>query len=70
MAQADLAAFDGAVLTALEETETALSAYRGALLRRDRLDAAREAAQRAAKVSVARQARGQAANKRNGSPTG
>ena len=58
-AQADLAAFDGAVLTALEETETALSAYRGALLRRGRLDAAREAAQRAAKVSLARQARGQ-----------
>ncbi|MBT0670045.1 TolC family protein [Novosphingobium profundi] len=58
-AQADLATFDGAVLTALEETETALSAYRGALQRRARLGEARDAAERAAKVSLARQSRGQ-----------
>ena len=58
-AQADLATFDGTVLRALEETETALSAYRNALLRKDRLASARDAAERAAKVSLARQRRGQ-----------
>lgn len=58
-AKADLASFDGTVLRALEETETALSAYRGALLRKDRLASARDAADRAAKVSLARQSRGQ-----------
>ncbi|SFF75668.1 efflux transporter, outer membrane factor (OMF) lipoprotein, NodT family [Novosphingobium sp. CF614] len=58
--QADLAAFDGAVLHALEETETALSSYRNALLRKARLASARDAADRAAKVSLARQSRGQA----------
>jgi efflux transporter, outer membrane factor (OMF) lipoprotein, NodT family len=58
-AQADLATFDGTVLTALEETESALSAYRGAALRRERLAAARDAAERAANVSLARQRRGQ-----------
>lgn len=58
-AQADLAAFDGTVLRALEETETALSAYRNALLRKARLGSAREAADRAARVSLARQSRGQ-----------
>ncbi|MBB4860499.1 NodT family efflux transporter outer membrane factor (OMF) lipoprotein [Novosphingobium chloroacetimidivorans] len=57
--QADLAAFDGTVLTALEETETALSVYRNALLRKDRLASARNAAQRAANVGLARQSRGQ-----------
>ncbi len=57
--QADLATFDGTVLTALEETETALSAYRNALLRKARLASARDAAERAAKVSVARQSRGE-----------
>ncbi|WP_260929732.1 efflux transporter outer membrane subunit [Novosphingobium sp. 9] len=57
--QADLATFDGTVLKALEETETALSAYRNALLREDRLNAAREAAERAANVSEARQRRGE-----------
>ncbi|MFC0204614.1 efflux transporter outer membrane subunit [Novosphingobium soli] len=56
---ADLAAFDGAVLRALAETETALSAYRNALLRRERLAASRDAADRAAKVSLARQSRGE-----------
>ncbi|WP_395327834.1 efflux transporter outer membrane subunit [Novosphingobium sp. BL-8H] len=58
-AKADLATFDGTVLTALEETETALSAYRNALLRKDRLASARDAAKRAADVSMARQSRGQ-----------
>lgn len=58
-AKADLATFDGTVLTALQETETALSAYRNALLRKDRLASARDAARRAADVSMARQSRGQ-----------
>ncbi|MEW9854552.1 efflux transporter outer membrane subunit [Novosphingobium sp. M1R2S20] len=57
--QADLAAFDGAVLAALEETETALSAYRNALLRKERLASAREAAERAANVATARASRGE-----------
>lgn len=57
--QADLATFDGTVLRALEETETALSAYRNALLRKARLASARDAADRAAKVSLARLSRGQ-----------
>ncbi|MFT4057426.1 MAG: TolC family protein, partial [Novosphingobium sp.] len=58
-AKADLATFDGTVLTALGETETALSAYRNALLRQERLAASRDAANRAANVSLARQSRGQ-----------
>jgi len=58
-AKADLAQFDGTVLGALEETETALSVYRNALLRKERLGAARDAADRAARVSLARQSRGQ-----------
>ncbi len=58
-AKADLAAFDGTVLQALEETETALSAYRNALLRKERLGSARDAAERAANVSLARESRGQ-----------
>lgn len=58
-AKADLATFDGTVLRALEETETALSAYRNALLRKASLASARDAAERAAKVSLARQSRGQ-----------
>lgn len=56
--QADLATFDGTVLQALEETETALSVYRNALLRKARLAAARDAAERAANVGIARQRRG------------
>jgi NodT family efflux transporter outer membrane factor (OMF) lipoprotein len=56
--QADLATFDGTVLQALEETETALSVYRNALLRRERLASARDAAERAANVGIARQRRG------------
>jgi NodT family efflux transporter outer membrane factor (OMF) lipoprotein len=58
-AKADLATFDGTVLRALEETETALSAYRNALLRKERLASARDAAERAANVSLARESRGQ-----------
>lgn len=58
-AKADLATFDGTVLRALEETETALSEYRNALLRKQRLGAARDAADRAANVSLARLSRGQ-----------
>ncbi len=58
-ADADLARFDGTVLQALEETETALSAYRNTLVTEDRLAASRDAADRAAKVSLARQSRGQ-----------
>ena len=53
--QADLASFDGTVLRALEETETALSAYRNALLRQATLESARDAAERAANASLARQ---------------
>jgi len=56
--QADLATFDGAVLNALQETETALSNYRNALLRKQRLASARDAADRAARVGIVRQGRG------------
>ncbi|MBW8752542.1 MAG: TolC family protein [Sphingomonadales bacterium] len=58
-AQADLASFDGTVLRALGETETALSAYRNALLRKATLTSARDAADRAARISLARQRQGQ-----------
>ena len=47
---AALAGFDGAVLTALRETETALSAYRNELDRRLALGAAKDAADRAARL--------------------
>jgi NodT family efflux transporter outer membrane factor (OMF) lipoprotein len=57
-ADASLASFDGAVLKALEETETALSVYAHALERRDTLKAARDAADRAARISLARQREG------------
>jgi outer membrane protein TolC len=46
------------VLRALEETETALSVYAHALERRDTLKAARESADRAARISLARQREG------------
>jgi multidrug efflux system outer membrane protein len=49
-AQAALAQFDGTILTALRETETALSAYRNELDRRTALAAARDAAARAAEL--------------------
>ncbi|USI74986.1 efflux transporter outer membrane subunit [Sphingomonas morindae] len=56
--QGALAGFDGAVLTALQETETALSAYAHEIDRHQALVAAREAAARAARVSLARQREG------------
>jgi NodT family efflux transporter outer membrane factor (OMF) lipoprotein len=57
-AKADLAAFDGTVLTALQETETALSGYSHELERRQALLEARNEAARAAKVAEARQREG------------
>lgn len=56
--KASLATFDGTVLTALEETETALSAYAHELDRHQALVAARDEAQRAANVTIARQKEG------------
>lgn len=49
-ARASLAAFDGTVLTALQEAETALSSYGRALERRRALSAAVDAAQKAARI--------------------
>ena len=56
--QAALASFDGTVLQALEETETALSSYQQSLNRRDALQAARDQAQKAATITRARQREG------------
>lgn len=56
--QAALATFDGTVLQALQETETALSTYRQGLARRDGLRAARDAAEKAATITRARQREG------------
>jgi NodT family efflux transporter outer membrane factor (OMF) lipoprotein len=53
-----LAAFDGTVLTALQETETALSAYAGAIDRRRALQSANEQAERAARIVRAQQREG------------
>jgi multidrug efflux system outer membrane protein len=58
-AHADLAQFDGTVLKALEETETALSRYRGAAARKQQLQLARDSAQRVARITLARQREGQ-----------
>ena len=58
-AQEALAQFDGTVLTSLQETETALSAYANALQRREALKAAREQAAVAAKIIRAQQREGQ-----------
>jgi NodT family efflux transporter outer membrane factor (OMF) lipoprotein len=55
---AALAAFDGTVLRALEETETALNAYAKALDRRTALRAARDQAERAAMIVRAQQREG------------
>lgn len=55
---ASLAQFDGTVLRALEETERALASYSHALEREQTLTAARDAAARAAAISVARQREG------------
>jgi NodT family efflux transporter outer membrane factor (OMF) lipoprotein len=56
--QAALATFDGTVLQALEETETALSAYARLLQRRSALKEARDQAARAAEITRARQREG------------
>lgn len=62
LAEADtqnaLAAFDGAVLVALEETETALSRYARSLERRAALQSASEQAERAARIVRAQQREG------------
>lgn len=55
---AALAAFDGAVLNALEETETALSNYARALERRQSLKAARDSAEKAATITRAQRREG------------
>ncbi|MDB5691032.1 MAG: transporter, partial [Alphaproteobacteria bacterium] len=57
--QAALATFDGTVLKALEETETALSSYSQLLRRRAALQAARDEAEAAVRVTRARQREGQ-----------
>ncbi|MEN7537660.1 TolC family protein [Aurantiacibacter flavus] len=57
-AQIALAAFDGTLLSALQETETALSNYARALDRRARLEAAVVAAERAATITRGRQREG------------
>jgi NodT family efflux transporter outer membrane factor (OMF) lipoprotein len=56
--QAALATFDGTILQALEETETALSSYQQALNRRDSLRGARDQAEAAARITRARQREG------------
>jgi outer membrane protein TolC len=56
--QGSLAAFDGTVLTALQETETALSAYAGAIDRRRALQSASEQAERAARIVRSQQREG------------
>ena len=56
--QASLATFDGAVLRALEETETALSAYAHQLDRRTALQAARDQAEIAVRITRAQQREG------------
>ncbi len=57
--KAALATFDGTVLIALEETETALSNYAQALQRRTALQAARDQAAVAARITRAQQREGQ-----------
>jgi NodT family efflux transporter outer membrane factor (OMF) lipoprotein len=57
--QAALARFDGAVLQALEETETALSRYARELDRRQALRAARDQSATAVRITRARQREGQ-----------
>lgn len=56
--QAELATFDGTVLEALQETETALSSYQQALNRRSALHNARDQAAKAATITRARQREG------------
>ena len=57
--QAALATFDGTVLTALEETETALSTYQRRLERRTALVRARDEAAQVARITRAQQREGQ-----------
>jgi outer membrane protein TolC len=57
-AHASLATFDGTVLKALEESESALTAYAKALDRRTALKAARDEAERAATITRAQQREG------------
>ncbi|MDH7975348.1 TolC family protein, partial [Sphingomonas sp. AR_OL41] len=57
--QAELARFDGTILRALEESETALSRYAHALDRRTALQAARDQAEVAARITRAQQREGQ-----------
>jgi outer membrane protein TolC len=57
--QVALATFDGTVLTALQETETALATYARALDRRTALKAARDQAAVAARITRAQQREGQ-----------
>jgi outer membrane protein TolC len=57
--QAALATFDGTILRAVEETETALSNYGRLLERRAALQGARDQALRAAEITRARQREGQ-----------
>jgi NodT family efflux transporter outer membrane factor (OMF) lipoprotein len=54
-----LATFDGTVLRALQEADTALSAYAQSLNRRSALNSARDEAARAARIVQARQREGQ-----------
>ena len=54
-----LAQFDGSVLKALSEVETALSAYQNGLKRQQRLAAAREQAATASRIVAAQQREGQ-----------
>lgn len=58
--RADLARFDKTVLTALEETETALSRYGNEIERRQSLEAARSQAEQAARITLAQLREGRA----------
>lgn len=58
--QADLARFDKTVLTALEETETALSRYSNEIERRQALQSARDQAESAARITRAQLREGRA----------
>jgi NodT family efflux transporter outer membrane factor (OMF) lipoprotein len=58
--QADLARFDKTVLTALEETETALSRYSNQIERRAALQSARDEAEKAARITRAQLREGRA----------
>ncbi|HZU50921.1 MAG TPA: TolC family protein, partial [Sphingomicrobium sp.] len=58
--RAELAKFDKTVLTALEETETALSRYGNEIRRRQALNSARAQAERAARITRAQLREGRA----------